>query len=631
MSINGFFYGATGNGWIKPRIQWSAESNTEGNYTDVTATLSYTRTNYGYTTYGYWAGSLTIHGDRKAVSGVYTEITEQGYRDILTHTVRVYHDDDGTKTITISADGSISGTTLTYTVISADVKLEDIPRAASISATDADIGAVSTVSIHRTSPRYTHTVAWRFGTCTGYLSETGLSDSAVKLTRDSVPFSLPESFYYEIPDAPAGVCTLICTTYRGDVAVGEPQQTTFTVRADPTKCAPLLTAGAEDTNPVTLALTGDADKAVRYGSHMVCSISCEGRFGAAVTEKWIAGTSVSEDTLDLQGYDGEAIRFAVRDSRGYVTEKILTPEVVPYYSPTGLLSVSRTDATSGNAVLTVRGSFFAGSFGARDNALQLRYRVGSGEWVSLAADVDESDYTASANLSGLSYTNAHRIQLEVTDAVNTLQLSATVSPGVPVFDWGKADFRFRVPVTAPMVTGLSAPSEDTDAANKAYADTKLALTGGRMQGELDMGTYRISGLREPAVSTDAATKAYADTKMGMTLLWENASPVSEFPAQTIPLPLAGYTHIAVECKWTASDSWSHQEVKVFRKDNTSDGCILGFVGADTGIVSRGITAITDSGISFSNGKNWNLEAGRMHDNNFVCLPMKIFGVQGGME
>ena len=87
LETNGTFYGATGNGWIKPRIQWSAEANTEGNYSDVTATLSYTRTNHGYTTYGYWAGSLTINADCKSASGVYTEITEAGYRDIITHTV----------------------------------------------------------------------------------------------------------------------------------------------------------------------------------------------------------------------------------------------------------------------------------------------------------------------------------------------------------------------------------------------------------------------------------------------------------------------------------------------------------------------------------------------------------------
>ena len=620
METNGIFYGATGNGWIKPRIQWSAVANTEGNYSDVTATLSYTRTNYGYTTYGYWAGSLTINTDCKSASGVYTEITEAGYRDIITHTVRVYHDDDGTKTITISATGSIGGTTLTYTAISAEVKLEDIPRAAAISATDADIGAVSTVSIKRTSDQYTHTVFYHFGACTGYLSENGLSDSAVKLTGISLPFVLPESFYYEIPDAPSGVCTLTCTTYREDTVVGTPQQTTFTVRADPHKCAPLLTARAVDTNPVTVALTGNADHAVRYSSHMACTLNGQGRFGATIVEKWIAGTAVSEDSLVLSGYDAESIRFVVRDSRGYVTEEIITPTVISYYPPTGLVSASRSDATSGNATLAVRGSFFSGSFGAQNNALPLRYRIGGGNWVSLTPEITDSDYRATASLTGLTYTSAHRIELEVSDRINTLLLATTVSPGVPVFDWGREDFRFRVPVTAPKVTGLSDPTENTDAANKAYADTKLALTGGSMSGELDMAGHTLYGLPAPAEETDAANKAYADTKVSLALLWHNASAESAFPAQTLALPLSGYSHVAIEAKWVAASDWSEQELKIFCKGGSRRA--FGFVGADTGVVSRTITAITDSGITFADGM------ATSGINNHVAIPVRIYGVKG---
>ena len=289
MAINGIFYGSTSNAWIKPKIEWSAIQNAEGDYSDVTATLYYTRTNEGYTTGGYWSGSLTINGDTKRTSSSYITIRDGSYTAAISHTVRVMHNSDGTKTITISATGSISSTTLTSTTISQQIALDPIPRAAAISATDADIGSVSIVTIAKRNDLYTHTIAYHFGTLSGYITENGVSPSAVYLQQTSIAFTIPESFYYEIPDAPSGVCTLTCTTYQNGVLVGNPNETSFIVRANRDKCSPLVTAYAVDVNAVTSALTGDSSKIVRYASNMRCTIDCQARFGASITEKKIAG------------------------------------------------------------------------------------------------------------------------------------------------------------------------------------------------------------------------------------------------------------------------------------------------------------------------------------------------------
>lgn len=611
MAKNGIFYGATGNGWIKPRIEWSARENIEGNYSDITATLSYTRTNSGYTTYGYWGGSLTIQDDTKTVSGVYLSITEHGYTAAITHTVRVYHTDDGSKTITISATGGITNTTLSYTAISAQVKLEDIPRAATITATDVDIGGVSVVTVGKRSELYTHTVAYRFGELHGYLTGDGLSDSPVHLTRAGLSFPIPEDFYAQIPDAPTGVCTLTCTTYRDEIQVGQAQQTQITLRANPEKCAPLIIARVEDINPNTLALTGDGGKAVRYSSHMQCTMTCQGRFGATILEKKIADIQVQEETLLLQNIDTESVRFWVRDSRGYTTQKVLSPEWIPYYLPTGKLTATRTDATSGNVDLRVEGSWFCGSFGTQKNSLQLRYRINSGSWNHLAVTTDGDTYTASTRLTELAYTHAHKITLEVSDRIHTLELSTQVNPGIPVFDWGSEDFRFRVPVTAPKVTGLSQPVGDSDAVNKAYADGKLSLSGGEMTGTLDMGGCALTGLQEPGESTDAATKQYADGKLSMTLLWENASPQSRFPKQTIPLDLQEYPLVcllvASHCNWRAlicsiADVGNH----LLTVDSTKYRSAL----------------VTVDGVEFMDAYN-NTTA-----DNYYLIPYRIYGLRG---
>jgi hypothetical protein len=61
------------------------------------------------------------------------------------------------------------------------------------------------------------------------------------------------------------------------------------------------------------------------------------------------------------------------------------------------------------------------------------------------------------------------------------------------------------------MTSNSATALATQRSIKAYADTKLALAGGTMTGDIVMGgTRRVTGLAAPSAASDAVTKAYAD-------------------------------------------------------------------------------------------------------------------------
>ena len=136
---SGSFTGTTNNDKIQPKITWSATPNIAGNYSDVTATLTYSRTNSGYTTSGRFSGSITIDGTTtvdELVSGeAQISITQNSNTFAMKATKRVYHNDNGAKKITISATGSLSSGSLTATYISSEVTLDTIPRAATL--TDA--------------------------------------------------------------------------------------------------------------------------------------------------------------------------------------------------------------------------------------------------------------------------------------------------------------------------------------------------------------------------------------------------------------------------------------------------------------------------------------------------------------
>ena len=65
------------------------------------------------------------------------------------------------------------------------------------------------------------------------------------------------------------------------------------------------------------------------------------------------------------------------------------------------------------------------------------------------------------------------------------------------------------------ITGLSAPTNSSDAANKGYVDaqmaTRLPLAGGTMTGYINMNGYDIVGLSTPTDPAMAANKAYVDS------------------------------------------------------------------------------------------------------------------------
>lgn len=361
----------------------------------------------------------------------------------------VTHNMDGTKTVTVAVDfkgyersgKAANGFAITG---SASVTLTHIPRASTIGATDANIGAGSVIAVSRKSTDYTHSIAYAFGGLAGYLtSDGGITDKETKFTATSIPFALPESFYYEIPNSPTGKCTLSCTTYLGNTQIGEKQTCVFTVTAAKDQCAPLVTAQAEDVNEATVALTGNSAVLVRYASNVKCTITATPRFGAAVHAKTVEGVAV-EDAVILPAKDGYV--FAATDSRGYTTSVTLTPKAIPYVILTCRATAKRDDPTSGKATLTVSGECFAGSFGAAENALTLRYRVGGGDWVNLTPAFTDHTYTATAALTGLLYTQRHTITVEAADHLATVTAASTVEKGIPVFDWGEKDFTFHVPV-----------------------------------------------------------------------------------------------------------------------------------------------------------------------------------------
>lgn len=362
----------------------------------------------------------------------------------------IAHNTDGSKSITLNLEvrgyGG-DGWLRVRVATSRTIKLTHIPRASTVGASDANIGAVSTLSVVRRSTAYTHTIAFQFGALSGYILEDGsISATAVKLTATSIPFLLPTSFYPQIPNSPTGVCTLTIRTYSGNAQIGEAQTAKFTVTAPRSQCSPNVSGAVEDTNAATLALTGNKNTLVRYMSNALCTITAEAKNSATIISKLINGVEITGDSLTLTAIETDTITFNCIDSRGYSSSVSIKKSMIPYINLTANVSATRTDPTSGNATLSASGNAYNGSFGAVSNEISVSYIVNSGAAVMLPPTMDGNTYASEADLSGLDYQRSHRISVTVTDKLQSITKTVNVGKGIPVFDWGEEDFQFHVPV-----------------------------------------------------------------------------------------------------------------------------------------------------------------------------------------
>ena len=369
---------------------------------------------------------------------------------------------------THSVSGAVSVTTTTQVL------------ASDIGATNADIESVSTITVTKYNSGYYHSIQYSFGGLSGYVtSNGGTSSSETKFTNASVAFTIPSTFYAKIPNSKTGTCTLTCRTYSSSsstTVLGSAKTCTFTVTASSSKCAPSVDGTVVDTNELTAFLTGDSSKLIRYKSSAECTISASARNSATLTSKMINGLAPTNDKLVIAGDAllNSSFVFSATDSRGYSASTTKTPTMIPYVKLTANPYFYRPSPTSGEVSVSFSGNYYNGSFGEYDNQLMIAYRYREstesafGSWVRISnsnISISNNSYRSSSDVvlstyegstTGFDYKKSYIFEFWACDGYDTWSSSlyrlssisqfVTVKEGVPVFDWGKDDFRFNVPI-----------------------------------------------------------------------------------------------------------------------------------------------------------------------------------------
>lgn len=442
----GTINGTTGNQYIDAKIEWASTPFTDKNQSYVTARLYYKRNNDGYTTSGTGTFSVAINGV-KTTTTKHVTISEDGWVKVAEAGEWVSHATDGTKSIIISASGSIPGTSLNYTSVSGTAVLYTIQRASVISSVGGNLGASCKVkwTPHSTSFRYK--IQFQIGDWS-HTTEAIHPNTTTEYTYTGYKYPYEVAEQIE-PNSREGVMTATLYTYWDSSCknqLGVPSSKDFGIMIYDSHDE-LLPTVVMELSPVT-SLGSPFDKLYIQGRTKVCAdfTVSEGKYGANISTRTMkvgdmtvgSGNSVFE-TPYLSTAGEVTVSGWVKDSRGLTSKTIeKTITVSPYASPKIL------PASGENAIVCARcdkdgnlsesGTYlkikamrsYSKVFSGRvqNNFCHIRYRYKAegdsySPWATiLASDSASDEVETNALLDGaLLTTSSYSVQVGVIDDV----------------------------------------------------------------------------------------------------------------------------------------------------------------------------------------------------------------------
>lgn len=369
------------------------------------------------------------------------DLGSNGYKSVLniSPNAEISHSADGKKTIviTFSFDGKLSSYYPNGS-ISKTIKLPTIPRTSSVTCADGNIGSATTININRASSTFAHTLTYSFQGLTGTI--------ATKTANTSIGWTIPTSFYTKIPNANSGKGTITCSTYSGNTLIGT---STCTFNAFVVNSNPTIAGTVEDTNTSAITATGDKNKLIRYISNAKVVITATAKNSATISSVKVVNGSQTKTTATstINAIDSGTFNLSCIDSRGLSASATVIKTLVEYIKPviTGLI-LNRPSTTSNTINASVQGLCFNGSFGAKTNTFELKWRYKKSTettWSSymvVTATRTGNNFTFSGELgTDFSYTEAFNFEFVLSDYFMSNTYSATVTRGLPIIDIGKDD------------------------------------------------------------------------------------------------------------------------------------------------------------------------------------------------
>lgn len=382
-------------------------------------------------TWGQCSYSANINGEQRSGSGS-VSVSPGGATALLSGTVTVPHNADGTKTLSVS--GSISGKIVGS--VSGSQVLTTIPRASSISAPTFTLGSAGTITINRAASGFTHTLEYWYGSARGTI--------VTKTSSTSVSWTPPVSLASQTPNATQGTGSLICTTYSGNTQVG---QTSIAVKMQvPSSVVPSISSVS-----IAEAVSGLASKFGAYvqgKSKLRVKTSAAGAYGSSISACQVkvaditySGLDVTTNAIGRSGTVGVAV--TVTDSRGRSASKTINTTFVAYSQPSiSAFSVHRCNSDGKDNpdgdYASISYNFAIAAVGNKNSkSAVIQYkRSTASSWTTLV-DLSSGAYSQSATtVPATSMTSDYQydIKLTVSDYFGATTMTATLPSAEVILD-----------------------------------------------------------------------------------------------------------------------------------------------------------------------------------------------------
>ena len=432
---------------------------------DNTSTISwelYVKLDKGYKTMSFNNTPISITIDRTQSTHIYNQTIEKD-KEITTHilvsgTSVINHNLDGTKTFSyyiIIDDGNLDWT------LSNVGELDALLRPATL-LTAEDFNDEGNPVITYSNPS-----GEALDALDACISFTGAEDNIpyrpIQKTKDKYTFTLLENerkiLRRAITTGNNMTVRFYLRTTIGEYVKYEYITKTFTL----VNYMPTLSPSVADTNPTTAMLTGDTNKMVRYYSTANIVFGAEAHKQASLVVKNATNGSQSiniedatVDSVTISNIDDNVFTLSATDSRGYTTSEQVHfkgDNFIPYFRVTCNQTIRlNLDST---VALTVKGKYYNGSFGAKNNELTIetRHKEDNGEWsewesiTPLISEIENGAYLLTATISGYDASGSHTFQCRAIDKLSSAESATDTITLKPIFDWGKYDFNFNVPLT----------------------------------------------------------------------------------------------------------------------------------------------------------------------------------------
>lgn len=424
------FNGRNGDKFSADLLYDIIEKNIAENYS-VVRLYGYIRS-WGYSGSGAYA-PFYINGVN---SGGFSSIIANQYSEVARRDIRIDHNTVGEANL----DWSFlvdTNWTLGDASANGSVPLPTIPRTSSVTCTDGKIESSISININRASDTFSHNLRYAFGSLSGTIAN-GISTA--------YGWTIPATFYSQIPNSKNGHGTIYCDTYSNGDLIGT-SSCILKVETDEEKCKPVVTANIIDTNEEAIALTGDENKLIRFISNPKVTAVAKAKNSSTISSIKVEcadGKSGSGNEVILNKIENGKFTISANDSRGYVGYTNPNPiekEMIPYIPLTLNATFERVEPTTGEVRVTYNGNYYNGSFGEIFNSLNIKYRYkqkSNSEWseyIILSPVIDEENnrYSQTIKLEeSFDYQKAYDFEIVAEDKLKVSIQEGSITEGIPM-------------------------------------------------------------------------------------------------------------------------------------------------------------------------------------------------------